>query len=87
MANSRSQRKRIQRSQREHDENLQYRSSIKTYFKRLSDAVGSGDKDLAGKEYKALLSRIDRAAKTNILHKNNAARKKAQAAKIFASAS
>ena len=82
MANIASQEKRIQRSLRERLENRRYTSSIKTYFRRLEEAVAAGDSDRADAEHRALTSQIDRAVKRGALHANNGARKKARAARI-----
>ena len=46
MANIASQKKRIARTERERQENLRFRSSVKTYFRRLEAAVQSGDADV-----------------------------------------
>lgn len=86
MANIASQEKRILRTERERLENRRYTSQIRTYFRRLQDAVGSGDDSAADAEHKALVSRIDRAVKAGALHRNNGARKKARAARIRAGA-
>jgi small subunit ribosomal protein S20 len=84
MANIASQEKRNQRSLRERLENRRYTSSVKTYFRRLSAAVESGDSDLADAEHKTLVSTIDRAVKRGALHRNSGARKKSRAARIRA---
>lgn len=82
MANIASQEKRIQRSARERLENRRYTSTIKTYFRRLEDAVSAGDAERADAEQRALISQIDRAVKRGALHRNSGARKKARAARI-----
>ena len=79
MANIASQEKRIRRAERERLENRQYTSAVKTYFRRLEDAVAAGDAARADEELKTLSSQIDRAAVRGALHKNTAARKKARA--------
>jgi small subunit ribosomal protein S20 len=84
MANIASQEKRIQRSARERLENRRYTSTIKTYFRRLEEAVASGDDTRADTEHRALVSQIDRAVKRHALHRNAGARKKARAAKLRA---
>ena len=84
MANIASQEKRIHRSLRERMENRRYTSTIKTYFRRLADAVSAGDSERADSEHRALISQVDRAVKRGALHRNNGARKKARAAKIRA---
>jgi small subunit ribosomal protein S20 len=82
MANIHSQEKRIHRAERERIENRRRTSQVKTWFRRLEDAVGRNDPAVADTEYRWLVSRIDRAVKTGALHRNNGARKKARAARI-----
>jgi small subunit ribosomal protein S20 len=82
MANIASQKKRIQRTARERLENRRRVSQVKTWFRRLQDAVDTGDAARAEDEFRALVSRIDRAVKTGALHKNTGARRKARAARI-----
>ncbi|HEX2070538.1 MAG TPA: 30S ribosomal protein S20 [Thermoleophilaceae bacterium] len=87
MANIASQKKRILRTERERDENRRYTSAIKTYFRRLEAAVEAGDAETVETEFRALVSRIDRAVRSGALHKNTGARKKARAARLRAGAS
>jgi small subunit ribosomal protein S20 len=86
MANIASQKKRILRTERERDENRRYTSAIKTYFRRLEAAVESGKAEDVESEFRALVSRIDRAVRSGALHKNTGARKKSRAARLRASA-
>src|SRR5215204_1089550 len=87
MANIASQKKRNARSERERQENLRFRSSVKTHFRRLEAAVQSGDANTVAAEHKALLSRIDKAVQRGALHRNTGARKKSRAASIAGAAS
>jgi small subunit ribosomal protein S20 len=87
MANIASQKKRIVRSERERQENLRFRSSVKTYFRRLESAVQSGDANAIASEHKALVSRIDKAVQKGALHRNTGARKKSRAASLAGAAS
>jgi small subunit ribosomal protein S20 len=87
MANIASQEKRIHRAERERLENRRYTSSVKTYFRRLEDAVEAGDSERADSEHRELISLIDRAVKRGALHRNTGARKKSRAARVRASAS
>ena len=82
MANIHSQEKRIHRAERERIENRRRTSQVKTWFRRLEDAVGKGDSATANDEYRSLVSRIDKAVKTGALHRNSGARKKARAARV-----
>jgi small subunit ribosomal protein S20 len=82
MANIHSQKKRIQRAERERLENRRYTSQVKTYFRRLERAVTEGDAATADSEHRALVQTIDKAVKRGALHRNNGARKKSRAARL-----
>jgi small subunit ribosomal protein S20 len=84
MANIKQQKKRVRIAARQRLENLRYRSTIKTLTRRLEAAAG-GEGDVAA-EHRELVRLIDRAAARGALHKNTAARKKAQAAKLASGA-
>ena len=81
MANIHSQKKRILRSERERNENRRYTSRVRTYFRRLQDAVAAGDEQAADAEHRALVSTIDKAVKAGALHRNTGARRKRRAAR------
>jgi small subunit ribosomal protein S20 len=82
MANIHSQKKRILRSERERIENRRYTSSVKTYFRRLEQAVAAGDADQVDTDHRTLVRAIDKAVKRGALHRNNGARKKSRAARL-----
>jgi small subunit ribosomal protein S20 len=82
MANIHSQKKRINRSERERLENRRYVSRIKTYFRRLERAVADGDSSSAASEHQELVKTIDKAVKRGALHRNTGARKKSRAARL-----
>ena len=82
MANIASQEKRIHRAERERLENRRRTSQVKTWFRRLETAVAEGDSARADEEFRALVSRIDRAVKSGALHRNSGARKKSRAARL-----
>ena len=82
MANIASQEKRIHRAERERLENRRRTSQVKTWFRRLESAVGEGNASRADEEFRALVSRIDKAVKSGALHRNSGARKKARAARV-----
>ena len=85
MPNIKQQKKRVRSAARERLENLRYRSTVKTLTRRLQTAVDDGDADRVRKAHLELQRWIDRAAAHGALHKNAAARKKAQAARIISS--
>jgi small subunit ribosomal protein S20 len=82
MANIHSQKKRINRAERERLENRRYVSRIKTYFRRLERAVGEGDETATEAAHRELVKTIDKAVKQGALHRNTGARKKARAARV-----
>ena len=84
MPNIKQQEKRVRSAARQRDENLRYRSTVKTLTKRLQAAVGEGDQASIATEHLELVRTSDKAASHGALHKNTAARKKAQAARLVA---
>jgi small subunit ribosomal protein S20 len=84
MANIKQQKKRVRIQARQRLENLRYRSTIKTLTKRLEAAAAGGDSEQLATEHRELVRTIDQATSRGALHRNTAARKKSQAAKIAA---
>jgi small subunit ribosomal protein S20 len=84
MPNIKQQEKRVRSAARQRLENLRYRSTVKTLTRRLSTAVDQGDTDGIRTAHRELQQWIDRAASRGALHRNAAARKKAQAARLVA---
>jgi small subunit ribosomal protein S20 len=84
MANIQQQKKRVRIAGRQREENLSYRSTVKTLTKRLEAAVAGGDADTIAAEHLQLVRTIDKAASKGALHKNTAARKKARVAALVA---
>lgn len=85
MANIKQQERRVRIAARQRLENLRWRSTAKTLFKRLERAVADGDEERIAAEHRQLVRILDRAAAKRALHPNKAARKKAQAARLVAS--
>ena len=84
MPNIKQQKKRIKVASRQRLENLRYKTTIKTYFRRLETAIDGGDAALIDGEHKQLQVLVDRAAARRALHPNTAARKKSKAARMVA---
>jgi small subunit ribosomal protein S20 len=82
MPNIKQQMKRVRISERQREENLRYRSTVKTLAKRLEAAAAEGDEEQVAAEHLELVRLIDKAAAHGALHKNTAARKKARAARV-----
>jgi small subunit ribosomal protein S20 len=84
MPNIKQQKHRVQIAARQRLENVRYRSSAKTIFKRLERAVQDGDGDRAAQEHRTLVKLLDKAAARKAIHPNKAARQKSQADRILA---
>lgn len=84
MPNNKQQERRVRTAARQRLENLRWRSSAKTLTKRLADAVDEGDAERIAAEHRELVRTLDKAAASGAMHRNKAARKKAQAARIAA---
>jgi small subunit ribosomal protein S20 len=84
MPNIKQQKRRVTIAARQRLENLHYRSTAKTLYKRLEGAVADGDKDAVSTTHRDLVRCLDRAAATRAIHPNRAARKKSQAARLVA---
>ncbi|MFC1734276.1 30S ribosomal protein S20 [candidate division KSB1 bacterium] len=79
MAHHKSAKKRIIKSKTQNTRNRSYKSAYRTAVKSVFDST---TKDAAGAEFKNASSLIDKLAVKGILHKNSAARKKAQLARF-----
>ena len=84
MANIKQQKKRVRLAAEQRVQNLRWRSTSKTLMRRLRDAVGEGDAKSVDERHRELVSWLDKAAARGSLHKNTAARRKAQAARLVA---
>jgi small subunit ribosomal protein S20 len=84
MPNLKQQKRRVEIAARQRVENVRYRSTAKTLFRRLEQAVQDGDKARAAEEHRALVQLLDRAAARRAIHPNKAARKKSQAERLLA---
>ena len=81
MPNIKSAKKRVLVTEKKTAQNKALKSELKTQIKKFLAAVNAGDKETANKLYPETVSAIDSAASKGILHKNNAANKKAKLAK------
>jgi small subunit ribosomal protein S20 len=82
MPNIKQQKKRVRTAAQERVENLRYASTVKTFTRRLRAAVEDGDQARIAEEHRALVRWVDKAAARGALHRNAAARKKSQAARL-----
>jgi small subunit ribosomal protein S20 len=84
MPNIKQQEKRVRQSARQRVENMRWRSTAKTLMRRLREAADEGtDAATLTERHRELVSWLDKAAANGTLHKNTAARRKAQAARLL----
>ena len=62
MPNIKQQKRRVSIAARQRFENLRYRSTAKTLYKRLETAIADGDKDAAAQAHRDLVRCLDQAA-------------------------
>jgi small subunit ribosomal protein S20 len=86
VANIKQQKKRNRRALAQRQENLRYRSTIKTLFKRLELGIADGEPKELDVQSRDLSRLIDRAAARGVIHPNNAARKKSRLARLVTGA-
>ncbi len=79
MANHKSAKKRIRNSESKRLRNRYQKKTARTFVKKLRATT---DKAEALELYKKVSSMLDKLAKKNLIHKNNAANKKSKLAKF-----
>ena len=75
MANIKSAKKRIIVNQKKADRNKAVRSRVKTYVKKVYDAIESGDKAAAQEALRVATKELDKACAKGVYHKNTSSRK------------
>jgi small subunit ribosomal protein S20 len=78
MANTRSAAKQARASLRRQANNRAIKSRLHTLEKRFLGAVAAKNAEDAQALYRLLSSALDKAAKTQVIHRNNASRKKSR---------
>ncbi|UDG81039.1 30S ribosomal protein S20 [Candidatus Hartigia pinicola] len=77
MANIKSAKKRAIQSEKRRQHNASRRSMVRTFIKKVYLAIFNGDKEEAQRAFKVMQPIIDRHATKGLIHKNKAARHKA----------
>jgi small subunit ribosomal protein S20 len=75
MANSPQAKKRARQNERRQEINKARRSRIRTYLRKVEEAIESGDKDVAAAALKAAQPELMRGVTKGVFHKNTASRK------------
>ena len=82
MAHHKSAIKRIKQNAKKNARNRHITSTLKTYIKRVREAVESKDKDAAVAALKAAIPVIDASASKGVLHSSNASRNVSRLTKL-----
>ena len=75
MANSPQAKKRARQNEKRYAVNKARRSRIRTYLRKVEEAIASGDKDAAASALRAAQPELMRGVTKGVLHKNTVARK------------
>ncbi len=75
MANTPQSKKRARQNTRRYDINKARRSRIRTFLRKVEEALASGDRDAAAAALRQAQPELMRGVTKGILHKNTAARK------------
>ncbi len=75
MANTPQSKKRARQSERRQDVNKARRSRIRTYLRKVEEAIASGNQEQAAAALKAAQPELARGVTKGVLHKNTVARK------------
>jgi small subunit ribosomal protein S20 len=81
VANIKSQLKRIKTNARRTERNKAVKSELRTWIRKFREAAASGDKDSTADALKTASKKLDKAVSKGVIHKNQAANKKAAMAK------
>jgi small subunit ribosomal protein S20 len=81
VANIKSQIKRIRTNEKARLRNKAVKSELKTYTRRVREAVAAGDKDTAVNALQLASKKLDKAVSKGVIHANQAANRKSALAK------
>jgi small subunit ribosomal protein S20 len=83
LANIKSAIKRARQNEKRRTANRIYRTSARTYVKKVRRLVDAGDLEQAEVQAASAIRALDIAAQKGIIHKNNAARRKSRLVKLL----
>ncbi|MCC3145406.1 30S ribosomal protein S20 [Halanaerobium sp. Z-7514] len=78
-----SAKKRVKVTEKKTAQNREWKNKLKTAIKDFENAVETGNKEEAEEQLRETIKVIDKAVSRNIIHKNNAARKKSRLTKMY----
>ena len=81
MANTKSAKKATRKIARKTEVNKSRRTKLRSFLKKMEDALTAGDKEKAKEQLKATQPVVMKSASKGIIHKNTAARKMSRLSK------
>jgi small subunit ribosomal protein S20 len=78
MPTTKSAKKRLRQSQEKRTRNRSVKRSIRSQYRKVSEAVKAGDVQKAEEELSETAKQLDRAATRHVIHSNAAARTKSR---------
>ena len=78
MPHSKSAKKAARQNEQRRMQNKATKSEMRTYVKKVTEAVEAGDAEAAKKALPQAMKKLDKAAKRNVIHENQAARRKSR---------
>lgn len=78
MANIKSAKKRALKSEEKRKRNINYRSMLRTFIKKVNNAISDKNIELSKKNFKKMQSIIDKQVQKKLIHKNKASRYKSR---------
>ncbi|WP_164668555.1 30S ribosomal protein S20 [Virgibacillus doumboii] len=81
MANIKSAIKRVETNRTKHEQNLQYKSDMRSQIKRIEKLVEAKDVENAKEALQTTIKKIDKAVQKGVIHENNGNRQKSRLSK------
>lgn len=78
MANIQSSKKDIKRNEKRRLRNQSTKTALKTYIKKAKLTLTQDNKEITAESVRLAVKALDKAAERNIIHKNQAARRKSR---------
>ncbi|QJC28482.1 30S ribosomal protein S20 [Enterobacteriaceae endosymbiont of Plateumaris consimilis] len=78
MANIKSSKKRANKSEKQRKNNMSYRSMLRTFIKKVNNALLTKNKQIIQIAFKQMQSVIDKQVRRGLIHKNKASRHKSR---------
>ncbi|MCS4484171.1 MAG: 30S ribosomal protein S20 [Actinomycetaceae bacterium] len=80
MANIKSQMKRIKTNEKRRLRNKAVKSELKTYIRRVREAIAAGDREAAEAALRLAGKKLDKAASKGVIHRNQAGNRQSKLA-------